>query len=170
MNGLGVVAGDSVGGASLGKRVIVKVSKVTTMSYNYLTDVRNLPMIAKVSLGVGTVILGLDDYSADACRRTSYLTRFLELRSEETYSPDPDTRSKAAALRRRGINLLDCCEPNSKCLKPELVENKYEVVRPYESRRYLSLEEKANALEEKANALEEENRKLRLKLEKPELK
>jgi hypothetical protein len=57
------------------------------------------------------------------------------------------------------------------------VENKYEIARPYESKRYLALEEKATALEEKATALEEkataleeENRKLRLNLEDPGLK
>ena len=78
-----------------------------------------------------------------------------ELQQVGTYSRDPDTRSKAAALRRRSIDLLDCCEPNSKCLNSELVENKYELVRPYESRRYLALEEQAIAFEEKL-ALEKE--------------
>ena len=65
-------------------------------------------------------------------------------------------------MRRRGIDLSDCCEPRSKCLNPELVENKYETFRPYETKRYLTLEgEKI--------ALEEENRKLRLDLEGPYL-
>jgi len=170
MNGLGNATGESAAGSGLGKRVIGKVSKATTRSVNYLTDIRNLPMILKVTAGVGTAILALDDGVAEANHKTSYLSRSFEVSGSVTYSPDPDTRSKAAALRRKGVDLLDCCEPNSKCLNPELVENKYEIVRPYESKRYLALEEKATALEEKATALEEENRKLRLNLEDPGLK
>jgi hypothetical protein len=163
MNGVGNVAGESVTGSSLGKRAISNVSKAATKSFNYLADAKNIPTIIKTSIGVGTFIFGFDYTAAEAGQRTSYATKVMELYLDETYSPDPDTRSKAAALRRRGINLLDCCEPNSRCLNPELVENKYEVVRPYESKRYLTLEEKANALEE-------ENRKLRLNLEDPGLK
>jgi hypothetical protein len=163
MNGVGNVAGESVTGSSLGKRAISNVSKAATKSFNYLADAKNIPTIIKTSIGVGTFIFGFDYTAAEAGQRTSYATKVMELYLDETYSPDPDTRSKTAALRRRGINLLDCCEPNSRCLNPELVENKYEVVRPYESKRYLTLEEKANALEE-------ENRKLRLNLEDPGLK
>lgn len=170
MNGVGTAAGESVVGSGLSKKVIGKVSKATSRSVNYLTDITNLPTILKVTAGVGTAIFTLDDASANASHKTSYLSRAFEVNDNGTYSPDPDTRSKAAALRRRGVDLLDCCEPNSKCLNSELVENKYELVRPYESKRYLALEEKATALEEKATALEEENRKLRLNLEDPGLK
>jgi hypothetical protein len=190
VNGVGNAAGESVMGSGFGKRLFNKVSGVTTRSYSYLTDPRNIPMVIKASVGIGTAIFGLDYGFADACQRTSYTTRFLELLSERTYSPDPDTRSKAAALRRRGIDLSDCCEPNSKYLNPELVENKYETVRPYETRRYLALEEKASALEqekaiieeerlgfernyhklaEEKRKLAEENRRLRLRLEGPNL-
>jgi hypothetical protein len=156
MNGVGTSAGESVAGSGLSKRVIAKVSKSTSRSFNYLTDIRNLPTILKVTAGVGTAIFGLDDISAGANQKTSYLSRAFEVKDNGTYSPDPDTRSKAAALRRRGVGLLDCCEPNSKCLNPELIENKYEVVRPYETKRYL-------ALEQEKMALEQENSGLRLK-------
>ena len=124
----------------------------------YLADAKNLPTIMKVSAGAGTFIFGLDYTTAEATHRTSYVTRVYELQQVGTYSPDPDTRSKAAALRRRGINLLDCCEPNSKCLNSELVENKYGLVRPYESRRYLALEKEKTSTFEKENlALEKAN-------------
>lgn len=167
MNGVGNVVGET--GSGFGKKVIANASRVTIRSYNYLIDTKNLPTIIKASVGAGTFIFGLDYTAAEASQRTSYATKVLELHQDKTYSPDPDTRSKAASLRRRGLDLLDCCEPNSKCLNPELVENKYEIVRPYESKRYLALEEKATVLEEKATALEEENRKLRLNLENPDL-
>ena len=187
MNGVGNVVSESATGSGLGKigkRVLNNVSKSAAKSFNYVTDSKNTFTIIRGLAGAGTVILGADYSFADANSRTSYLTRAFEVGENGTYSPDPDTRSKAAALRRRGLNLLDCCEPNSKCLNPDLVENKYEVVRPYESKRYLALEEKANVLEEKntlleekANVLEEkntlleeENRKLRLNLEGPSLK
>lgn len=163
MNGIGTAADSPAAGSGLSKRVIGKVSKATSRSFNYLTDIRNLPTILKVTAVVGTAVFGLDDVSASSSQKTSYLTRAFEVKGNGTYSPDPDTRSKAAALRRRGVDLLDCCEPNTKCLNPELIENKYEVVRPYETKRYL-------ALEEKAIALEQENRKLRLNLEDPGLK
>jgi hypothetical protein len=154
MNGVGTSAGESVAGSGLSKRVIAKVSKSTSRSFNYLTDIRNLPTILKVTAGVGTAIFGLDDISAGANQKTSYLSRAFEVKDNGTYSPDPDTRSKAAALRRRGVGLLDCCEPNSKCLNPELIENKYEVVRPYETKRYLALEQEKMALEQEKMALD----------------
>lgn len=156
MNGVGNSTVESVTGSGLGKKIVNNVSRMTTKSYNYLTDTKNIPTIIKTSIGIGTFIFGLDYTSAEAGYRTSYATKVIELHLDETYSPDPDTRIKAAALRRRGINLLDCCEPNSKCLNPELVENKYEVVRPYETKRYL-------ALEQEKIALEHENNDLRLK-------
>ena len=175
MNGVGNAVGEA--GSVFSQKVIKSTSRVATKSYNYLTDTKNLPTIIKVSMGASTLIFGLDYTTAEATHKTSYLTRASELQQVGTYSPDPDTRSKAAALRRKGIDLVDCCEPNSKCLNSDLVENKYESVRPYESKRYLALEEKASALEEKASALEEkasaleeENRKLRLNLEDPGLK
>jgi hypothetical protein len=168
MNGVGNVAGESVTGSGLRKKVINNVSKVAVKSYNYLTDTKNIPTIIKTSVGFGTFIFGLDYTAAEAGQRTSYATKVLELHLDETYSPDPDTRSKAAALRRRGINLLDCCEPNSKCLNPELVENRYELVRPYESRRYLALEQEKIALEQKTSVLEQE--KIALEQENSRLK
>lgn len=142
MNGAGNVVGEA--GSGFSQKVIKSASKAATKSYNYLADAKNLPTIMKVSAGVGTFIFGLDYTTAEATHRTSYVTKVYELQQVSTYSPDPDTRSKAAALRRRGIDLLDCCEPNSKCLNSELVENKYELVRPYESRRYLALEKEKN--------------------------
>ncbi len=163
----GSVVNESIAGSGLSKKFLSGVSKVATKSFNYVTDTKNTFTIIRCLAGVGTFIAGADYASAEASQRTSYVSRAFELDSNGTYSPDPDTRSKAAALRRRGIDLSDCCEPETMCLNPELVENKYEIARPYESRRYLALEEKAIALEEKAIALEEENRKLRLNLEGP---
>jgi hypothetical protein len=157
MNGGGVV-NESISGSGLGKKLLWGASKVATKSFNYVTDTKNTPTIISCLVGVGTIIAGADYTSAEANQRTSYVTRAFEVNENGTYSPDPDTRSKAAVLRRRGIDLSDCCEPQTRCLNPELVENKYEIVRPFESRRYLTLEEKASALEE-------ENRKLRLNLD-----
>lgn len=77
----------------------------------------------EVSADVGTFIFD-SDYTT-AIHKNSYVTRVSELQQVGTYSRDPDTRSKAAALRRRSIDLLDCCEPNSKFLNSGLVENKY---------------------------------------------
>lgn len=155
MNGSGNVVESAVG-SGLGKKILDKASKATTESFNYLTNTQNAPTIVKCLVFVGSSIVGLDYVSAEATHKTSYATKIIEVKVENTYSPDPDTRSKAAALRRRGVNLLDCCEPNSRCLNLDLVDSKYGHVKPYESKRYL-------ALEEKATALEEENRKLRLK-------
>jgi hypothetical protein len=183
MNGVGSVVTESATGSGLGKRIINKASAVTTKSFNYLADAKNAPVIIRNLIGAGTFIAGIDYVFAEANQRTSYVHKAFESSSNGTYSPDPDTRSKAAALRRRGIDLSDCCEPKTRCLNPELVENKYEAFRPYETKRYLTLEgekialeekataleEKARALEEKARALEEENRKLRLNLEGPYL-
>jgi hypothetical protein len=149
----GSVVNESIAGSGLSKKFLSGVSKVATKSFDYVTDTKNTFTIIRCLAGVGTFIAGADYASAEASQRTSYVSRAFELDSNGTYSPDPDTRSKAAALRRRGIDLSDCCEPETMCLNPELVENKYEIARPYESRRYL-------ALEEKAIALEEENRKL----------
>ena len=166
MNGGGAI-NESITGSGLGKKLWGGTAKVAIKSFNYVTDTKNTFTIIRCLVGVCTFITGADYTSAEASQRTSYVSRAFESTSNGTYSPDPDTRSKAAALRRRGINLSDCCEPETRCLNPELVENKYEIARPYESKRYLALEEKATALEEKATALEEENRKLRLKLEGP---
>jgi hypothetical protein len=155
MNGVGNVINESTTGSGLSKKILDKASKVASNSFNYVTDSKNTFTIIKGLVVAGGIIASADYTSAEGNQRTSYATRAFEVKESGTYSPDPDTRSKAAALRRRGISLLDCCEPNSKCLNPELVENKYEIVRPYESKRYLALEEKATALEEKATALEE---------------
>lgn len=162
MNGAGTVVTESTTGSGLGKRIINKASAITTNSFNYLADAKNAPVIIRNLIGAGTFIAGIDYTFAEANQRTPYVHRAIESSLNGTYSPDSDTRSKAAALRRRGIDLSDCCEPRSKCLNPELVENKYETFRPYETKRYLTLEgEKI--------ALEEENRKLRLDLEGPYL-
>ena len=170
MNGSGNVVGGV--GSGFSQKVIKGAAKAAIKSYNYLTDVKNLPTIIKVSGGAGTAIFGLDYMAAEGAHRTSYATKAAELQQAGTYSPDPDTRSKAAALRRRGIDLLDCCEPNSKCLNSELVENKYELVRPYETKRYLAFEEQALVFEEKL-ALEKEKtstfEKANLALEKEKL-
>jgi len=156
MNGAGNVVSESTT-SGLGKKILNSASKAASKSVNYVTDSRNTFTIIRGLLMIGGAIASIDYVSAEGSQRTSYATRGFEVHENGTYSPDPDTRSKAAALRRRGIDLSDCCEPNSKRLNPELVENKYEIVRPYESRRYLALEEKASALEEKASALKEEN-------------
>ena len=169
MNGAGIAV-QSTTGSGLGKKILHKASKAASASFNYATDPKNTFNIIKCLSLASTFISGVDYLAGEATQRTTYITRLIEVGVESTYSPDPDTRVKAAALRRRGVNLLDCCEPNSKCLNPELVENKYEFAKPYETKRYLALEEKALALEEKALALEEkalaleeENKKLRLK-------
>jgi hypothetical protein len=52
-------------------------------------------------------------------------------------------------LRGKRLALLDCFEPNSRCLDSELVENKYERVRPYKTNRYLTLEQEKVAIEKK---------------------
>ena len=156
MNGAGNVISESTTGSGLGKKILDKASRVASNSFNYVTDSKNTFTIIRGLVLAGGVIAGADYTSAEGNQRTSYATRAFEVKESGTYSPDPETRSKAAALRRRGVSLLDCCEPNSKCLNPELVENRYEIVRPYESKRYLALEEKATALEEKATALEHE--------------
>merc|ERR1712070_258512 len=169
MNGAGSVVTESATESGLVKRIVNKASAVTSKSFNYLADSRNATVIIRNLIGAGTFIAGIDYAFAEANQKTSYVYRALESSSNSTYSPDPDTRSKAAALRRRGIDLSDCCEPKSRRLNPELVENKYEAFRPYETKRYLTLEGEKIALEEKAKALEEENRKLRLNLEGPSL-
>ena len=163
MNGAGNVINESVTGSGLGKKILGRASKAVVKSFHYVTDSKNTLTIISGLVAAGGIIAGVDYTSAEASHRTSYATRAFEVNENGTYSPDPDTRVKAAALRRRGVGLLDCCEPDSRRLNPELVENKYGEVKPYETKRYL-------ALEEKASALERENRKLRLDLEDPGLK
>jgi hypothetical protein len=100
---------------------------------------------------------------AEASHRTTSVTKVLEYFSNGTYSRDPDTRVKAAALRRRGVGLTDCREPGTRYLNSELVENKYEKFRPYETRRYLTLEQEKITREQKVSALEKENKSLNFK-------
>jgi len=177
MNGVGTAVTESATGSGLGKRVLNKASNVATKSFNYVADPKNTAVIVRSLFGAGTMIVGLDYSFAEATQHTSYFTQALEVNAEQTYSPDPDTRSKAAALRRRGFDLSDCCEPGTRCLNPELVENKYDITKPYESKRYLALENEKIALEnekialenekialnEKVAALEQENNKLNSK-------
>ena len=172
MNGVANAVTESATGSGLGKRILNKISSTVSRSFNYATDTKNARVVISSLALASSVIVGVDYTSAEASQRTSYLTRVFEFGENGTYSTDPDTRSKAAALRRKRVDLLDCCESNSCCLDAELVENKYEMIRPYETNRYLILEQekaifeqKATALEQKATALEEENRKLRLNLE-----
>jgi hypothetical protein len=164
MNGVGTAVTESATGSGLGKRVLNKASNVATKSFNYVADPKNTAVIVRSLFGAGTMIVGLDYSFAEATQHTSYFTQALEVNAEQTYSPDPDTRSKAAALRRRGFDLSDCCEPGTRCLNPELVENKYDITKPYESKRYLALENEKIALENEKIALE--NEKIALENEK----
>lgn len=174
VNGIGNTVSESTGLSGLGKKILNSATKVASKSFNYATDTKNTFEIFKGLVLVGSVIVGVDYAIAEGSHRTTYVTRATEFYEKGTYSPDPDTRSKAAALRRKAFDLSDCCEPGTSCLNPELVENKYEMVRPFETKRYLDLEKKVNVLEEeadalkeRADALEEENRRLRLNLEGP---
>jgi len=142
----------------LGKKILDKASRVASNSFNYVTDSKNTFTIIKGLVVAGGIIASADYTLAEGNQRTSYATRAFEVKESGTYSPDPET--KVAALRRRGVSLLDCCEPNSKCLNPELVENRYEIVRPYESKTFLALEEKATALEQEKLTFENNCRKL----------
>jgi len=130
-------------------------------SYSYVTTPSNLPVVAFVGGSIVTAIGGSDYIFAEANGRTTIITRVVESATNGTYSPDPDTRSKASALRRKGVNLLDCCEPNSRCLDIDLVENKYEALKPYEPLRYRSLEQQNSSFEQQVLSLQEENERLK---------
>jgi len=151
MNGACNVVSESTA-SDLSKKILNSASKAASKSVNYVTDSRNTFTIIRALVMICGAIASIDYVFAGGNQRTSYGTRGFG--SWEWYLFTRSwIRSKAAALRRKGIDLSDCCEPNSKRLNPEFVENKYEIVRPHESRWYL--------------ALEEENRKLRLGLEGP---
>jgi len=149
MNGAGNVISESTTGSGLGKKILDKASRVASNSFNYVTDSKNTFTIIRGLVLAGGVIASADYASAEGSHRTTYVTRAFEVHENGTCSPDPDTRLKAAALRRRGIDLSDCCELKTRCLNPELVENKYEAVRPYESKRYLALEQENKKLSSK---------------------
>jgi hypothetical protein len=175
MNSVPVV--EAASGSGLTQKVLKIASKAASKSTVYLTDTKNLPQILKAAGLVAGSIFSFDYVLAEASHRTTSVTKVLEYYSNGTYSPDPDTRAKAAALRRRGVGLTDCCEPGTRYLNSELVENKYETFRPYETRRYLTLEQekitleqekitleqKVSALEQKVSALEKENKGLNFK-------
>ena len=154
MNGpVSEVASSVAGGARL--KTLKQVSGVIRRSAAYMVEPKNFPTIRFYG-GFIITILGCSEYGcSEANTQTSISTRLIEAACNGTYSPDPDTRSKAALLRRKGVNLLDCCEPGSRRLDPDLIEDKYEVVKPYEPIRYRLIEQKATSLEQEKLALEQ---------------
>jgi len=142
------------------KKILNSVSNGYKRSYSYVTTPVNLPVVAFVGGSVITAIGGSDYIFAEANGRTTITTRIVESATNGTYSPDPDTRSKASALRRKGVSLLGCCEPNSRCLDSDLVDSKYEEVKPYEPARYRILEQQNSSLEQQNSSLEQQNSSL----------
>lgn len=107
------------------KKIVNTVSNGYKCSYSYVTTPSNLPVVAFVGGSIVTSIGSSDYIFAEANGRTTITTRIVESATNGTYSPDSGTRSKASALRRKGISLLDCCEPDSRCLDSDLVDIKY---------------------------------------------
>jgi hypothetical protein len=143
VTGSGTAVSEASGGVV--KKIINNVSNGYKRSHTYVTTPSNLPFVGFVG--------GSDYIFADANGRTTITTRVVEAATNGTYSPDPDTRSKASALRRKGISLLDCCEPNSKRLDSDLVDIKYEEVKPYEPLRYRLLEQQNSSLKDEVEKL-----------------
>jgi hypothetical protein len=164
VTGSGTAVSEASGGVV--KKIINNVSNGYKRSYTYVTTPSNLPFVAFVGGSLITAIGGSDYIFADANGRTTITTRVVEAATNGTYSPDPDTRSKASALRRKGISLLDCCEPNSKRLDSDLVDIKYEEVKPYEPLRYRLLEQQNSSLEQQNSSLEQQNSSLKDEVEK----
>jgi hypothetical protein len=175
VTGAGNAVSESVSSGPVRKFFTSLPSKSKDLS-GYVSDPKNLPIVALFISGFITIVGGSDYLFAEANSRTTLTTRVVESATNGTYSPDPDTRTKAAALRRRGVSLVDCCEPNSRCLNPGLIEEKYEEFKPYEPKRYRILEQQIEnhkleleQKEQQTSVLEAENRKLRLRLEGPDL-
>jgi len=106
MNGAGNVISESTTGSGLGKKILDKASRVASNSFNYVTDSKNTFTIIRGLVLAGGVIASADYASAEGSHRTTYVTRAFEVHENGTCSPDPDTRLKAAALRRRGLIYL----------------------------------------------------------------
>jgi hypothetical protein len=153
VTGAGSGISEAASGTGIGKRVVKNVLGFYRSSVSYVFEPKNLPVVSFVAGAVITAVGGSDYLFAEANGRTTITTRVVETATNWTYSPDPDTRSKASALRRKGLNLLDCCKPNSVCLDSDLVENKYEEVKPYEPLRYRSLEQQVLSLQEENERL-----------------
>lgn len=170
VTGSGTVAVEASGGVV--RKIINNVSNGYKRSYTYVTTPSNLPVVAFVGGSIVTAIGGSDYIFAEANGRTTITTRVVESATNGTYSPDPDTRFKASALRRKGVSLFDCCEPNSRCLDSELVDSKYEEVKPYEPLRYRLLEQQNSSLRgevEKLNKKIKNNEKISDSKELPSL-
>lgn len=144
VTGTGTVVSEA-SSSSVIKRVVNSVSNCYRLSYSYVTKPSNLSFVAFVG--------GSDYIFAEANGRTTITTRIVESATNGTYSPDPDTRSKASALRRKGVNLVGCCEVNSRCLDSDLVDAKYEEVKPYGPARYRILEQQNSSLREEIENL-----------------
>jgi hypothetical protein len=162
VNGVGSGISEGASGMGVGKRVVKNVLSFYRNSVSYVFDPKNLPVVSFVGGAVITAVGGSDYLFAEANGRTTITTRAVEAATNGTYSPDPDTRSKASVLRRKGLSLLDCCKPNSICLDSDLVDDKYEGVKPYGPLRYRSLEQQNLSLEQQVLLLQRENERLKV--------